>query len=235
VTASGRKQPQQQDADHSFFEMRYDGNSIMASKRLFVSRATATIGVLISLVGCVMDVAITQPDPYFKTDVELAPDEIHEWNLIDLASFQDVLYVRRHSKQTFSQPFTGGLPTETSTLKGQPATWIESESVFEEYLRASLENIGYFRIVERIDDVAIHSVVESGDSLIAEYLVDWQGGYDYIFHLRMINPSTGEILLHLSHYHERLWPRLDRPLFNPVFNGLIDWKNECLQKYREQR
>jgi hypothetical protein len=203
----------------------------MTSRRFLVWRITISLSISLSLVGCVMDVAITEPDPYFKTDVELSPDEIREWKVIDLTPFQDVLYVRRHSAQTFFKPFTGGLPAEISTLKGRPATWIDSESEFEEFLRASLKNIGYFKSVKLLDEVEIQSLIDSGDSLIAEYLVEWRGGYDYEFYLRMLNPSTGESLLYLSHYHYRLWPRLDRPLFFPVLNGLIDWKNECVDKY----
>jgi hypothetical protein len=200
-------------------------------RSFLVWRTTVILSILLSLFGCVMDVAITQPDPYFKTDVALSPDEIRAWKVIDLTPFQDVLYVRRHSAQTFFEPFTGGLPTGISTLKGQSATWIESESDFEEFLRTSLENIGYFKTVKLVDEIEVQPVIDSGDSLIAEYLVEWRGGYDYTFYLRMLNPSTGESPLYLSHYHYRLWPRLDQPLFFPVLNGLIDWKNECVDKY----
>ena len=57
----------------------------------------------------------------------------------------------------------------------------------------------------------------------------WQGGYDFSFHIRMIDPSTEEVFLHVSHNHYRSWPRLDQPLFFPVFNVVIDWQNACIE------
>jgi hypothetical protein len=68
--------------------------------------------------------------------------------------------------------------------------------------------------------------IQKENHLVADYMVDWKG-YDYTFHIRITNPKNNEVLFHASHDYFRWWERMDRPLFFPVFNSVIDWVNEC--------
>lgn len=191
--------------------------------------AAPLLALSVLAAACTTVVSVTPPDPRFPASAEVGENGLPVREIVDLAPHRERLYVRRHSAQSFEQPFSGGLPQDLSTLRGRRATWIESEAEFEDYLVASLDHIGYFGEVRHL--AADEVLPAAGNYLVADYLVDWNGAYDFVFHLRMVDPNDGRTLLHARHSHFRGWPRLDRPLFNPVLNAVIDWKDDCSEAF----
>ena len=187
------------------------------------------------LVSCSSPYKITKPDPYYPADTKLTEKEKHIWKITDLSQFQEALFVRRLDPESIVKPLNGGFPEPISGIRGKPATWAAtSKNELDEFFRASFDNIGYFKVVKHYDQLKQSPKLQQDNHLVADYSVSWEGGYDYIFNIRIINPRNNEILLYVSHEHYRFWPSLDYPLFFPVFNAVIEWKDECILRSKEK-
>ena len=181
----------------------------------------------LAVTGCGEPFAIATPRPHYPASASVTAAEKHAWKVLDLRPYREVLYVRHVDPKTLVQPFQGRLLGPLSTLRGQSSTWVEKDEHLFQFMNASFKNLGYFRDVRDYAWLQTHPEAKSVPHFVADYAIDWTGGEEYTFHIRIAEPARKEVVFHVSHYHYRWWPNLDRPLFFPVFNALIDWKNEC--------
>ena len=71
--------------------------------------------------------------------------------------------------------------------------------------------------------VGLHKLAgQIGHFLIIEPSVEWKGGYDYEATLKVTDASTADTVF-VAHRKAFNWAGLDKPLFYPMFNALIDW------------
>lgn len=182
---------------------------------------------VLSLGGCGSAYSIEKPNPYYSANTKLTLQEKHVWKVVELNSFKDALFIRGQDAESFVKPYQGALLGPISTRRGMSSTWAPSVSEFNEFIRSSFDNIGYFNAVKFYPQLEESPEIQKENYLVADYLVGWEGGYDYTFHIRITNPTNSEVLFHASHDYFRWWERMDRPLFFPVFNSVIDWIDEC--------
>jgi uncharacterized protein YcfL len=77
------------------------------------------------------------------------------------------------------------------------------------------------------DLVGLHNLEkEIGPFLIVEPDTQFKGGYNFELDLKAIDPSNGEVVLHI-HKAAFNWDGLDQPLFLPVLNGFLAWTEEA--------
>jgi hypothetical protein len=184
------------------------------------------LSFVLSLGGCGSPYTIEKPNPYYSANTKITSQEKHVWKVVELDSFQEALFVRGQDAESFVKPYQGGLLGPLSTRYGEPATWAPSVDGFNEFIRSSFENIGYFKTVKFYSQLEESPGIQKENHLIADYIVDSEGYY-YTFQIRITNPKNNEVLFHVSHDHYRWGYSMDRPLFFPVFNSVIDWIKEC--------
>lgn len=61
-----------------------------------------------------------------------------------------------------------------------------------------------------------------GPFVIVEPVVDWAGGYNHTAIIKIVDPATGETVLHLEKTAFN-WDGLDDPLTYPVMNAFLQW------------
>jgi hypothetical protein len=184
------------------------------------------LSFVLSLGGCGSPYSIEKPNPYYSASTKITLQEKHVWKVVELNSFQEALFIRGQDAESFVKPYDGGLLGPLSTRRGMPTTWAPSVDGFNEFIRSSFDNIGYFNAVKFYSQLEESPKIQKENYLVADYTVDSEG-YDYTFHIRITNPKNNEVLFYASHDYYRFWYSMDRPLFFPVFNSVIDWVNEC--------
>ncbi len=71
--------------------------------------------------------------------------------------------------------------------------------------------------------IALHKLAEAmGPFLVIEPYVEWKGGYDYIASIKVVDPTTTETVFSVKKKAFN-WAGLDKPLFYPLFNAMLDW------------
>ena len=185
------------------------------------------LSFVLSLGGCGSPYTIEKPNPYYSANTKITLQEKHVWKVVELNSFQEALFILGQDAESFVKPYHGGLLGPLSTRYGEPSTWAPSVDGFNEFKRSSFDNIGYFNTVKFYSQLEESPKIQKENHLIADYMVDSEG-YDYTFQIRITNPKNNEVLFHVSHDQYRYGYYMDRPLFFPVFNSVIDWLNECI-------
>lgn len=161
----------------------------------------------------------------------LKPAEVNTEGRFDTSSRVDA------SGQTITGPFV----PERHSKMAVVFTITENNSV-NDFFYQSIQNSKKFETVynptelekyvikNKIEDVTDTSSLLSmnklsktvGPFLVIKPYVEWKGGYNWIATLEVIDAETTETLLKVEKKAFN-WAGLDKPLFYPLFNALIDW------------
>lgn len=177
------------------------------------------LGVSVLLFSCSPTLKIKELNPEtgkLPTETVLMDEEILVDKSINLKEYSQFLFIKK-----------SGLNMEK----------------YENYIIGTIKNIGGFenyynqneleqiviqkgltdKVTSISDNIGLLNLSKNiGKFLVCESNVEYKGGYDFAFEYKVINPTNAEILYHVKH-NAFNWGGLDRPLFNPVFNGYIDW------------
>jgi hypothetical protein len=129
----------------------------------------------------------------------------------------------RHGKMAVVFTFT-----ENNTVNDFFYQSIKNSKKFENvYNQSELEKYIIKHNIEGVTDTGSLLSMNKLAKIIGPFLVikpyiEWKGGYDYIATLEVIDAETTETVLKVEKKAFN-WAGLDKPLFYPLFNALIDW------------
>lgn len=153
------------------------------------------------------------------TETKLTPEEILVDKSINFNEYNQFLYVKNSGVNM--EKYDKYIIETLKNIGGFKKVYTQSE--LEQYV---IQNNLTDKVTSISDNIGLLNLQKQvGNFLVVESTPEYLGGYDYSFKFKVINPATSETLLELKHKAFN-WAGLDRPLFNPVFNYYINWKNK---------
>lgn len=182
--------------------------------RVILMGATVAVAMLVS--GCSTTLKATAVDGSgrFPTTTLLKADAVKTRQPFD-PKFKPMVYVKTDEKlqqynEFFSQSFANMKVFDKVLLKSDV-----EKLVFERQLTDKVSSVS--------DLIGLNQLQKQiGPFLVVEPYVEWKGGYDFTASMKAVDPSTGETLL-LIEQKAFNWAGLDKPLFFPLLNGVLDW------------
>lgn len=174
--------------------------------------------LLLLATGCSSTMKAVKPDAetgYFPTDKALTAEEVLVNERFDLSPYRRMVYVQVGEKSETYETFI----VDTITNIGYFEKVLNKQG-FEQELIAS----GKSDEVTNISDlIGLRGASKAyGPFLVVSTDIEWLGGYDYVASIKAIDPVTGRTVYHAKRKAFN-WAGLDKPLFYPLFNGLLGW------------
>ncbi len=150
----------------------------------------------------------------FPTNTVLQPKSYVVKEEIDTNRFRSLLYIKTEAETKY-HTFIYQMCKNMEFFDAVKDKNEMSSLVIEHGLSDSIQNISEMMGLHQLQK-------EIGDFFVADYVLEFLGGFRYKFLMKITNPQDAKVLLHVENEVIN-WAGLDKTLFYPVFNAIKDW------------
>ena len=188
----------------------------MLKRYLPIAAAAAACGTLLGGCSSTLKATALGADGRFATGAKVAADDVSVKQPFDRAKFGKLAYVKKLGDNQTMNSFFHDSIVNTKMFENV----VDQSGMEKLVIQHNIENVSGADSL-----IALHKLqAEIGPFLVIEPYVEWKGGYNYEASLKVVDPDTTETIFSAKKKAFN-WGGLDKPLFYPLFNALLDWLN----------